>query len=58
MPKDRRKEAHKARKEQLEAEHLDRERAFVERLNDSYNSAMKRISDTHKARVYLLKIVM
>ena len=54
LPKDRRKEAHKARKEQLEAEHLDRERTFVERLNDSYNSAMKRIADTHKEKIALL----
>merc|ERR550534_257570 len=35
LPKDRRKEALKMRKDQLEREHVLRERGFVERLNES-----------------------
>jgi len=54
LPKDRRKEALRIRKDQLEREHVDRERSFVERLNESHESAMKRLSDTHKERVALL----
>ena len=49
LPKDRRKEALRMRKEQLEHEQVERERGFVERLNESHESAMKRLSDTHKA---------
>merc|ERR1712158_125685 len=47
LPKDRRKEALKMRKDQLEREHVLRERGFVERLNESHESHMKRLSDTH-----------
>ena len=50
LPKERRKEALRMRKEQLEQEQVERERGFVERLNESHESAMKRLSDTHKAR--------
>ena len=49
LPKDRRKEALRMRKEQLEHEQVERERGFVERLNESHESAMKRLSDTHTA---------
>lgn len=41
------------RKEQLEREHVDRERSFVERLNESHESAMKRLSDTHKVDAWM-----
>lgn len=54
IPKERRKEALKIRKEQLEREHLERERNFLERLNDSHESAMKRLSDTHREKIALL----
>merc|ERR1711974_397523 len=48
LPKDRRKEALKIRKEQLGREHVDRERCFVERLNETHENHMKRLSDTHR----------
>jgi len=54
LPKDRRKEALKLRKEQLEREHVDREKSFVERLNESHESHMKRLSDTHREKIALL----
>merc|ERR1711962_1397440 len=54
LPKDRRKEALKMRKDQLEREHVLRERGFVERLNESHESHMERLSDTHKEKVALL----
>merc|ERR1712002_209949 len=54
LPKDRRKEALKLRKDQLEREHVLRERSFVERLNESHESHMKRLSDTHREKVALL----
>merc|ERR1719394_59641 len=54
LPKDRRKEALKIRKEQLEREHVDRERCFVERLNETHENHMKRLSDTHREKVALL----
>jgi len=54
LPKDRRKEALKLRKEQLEREHVDREKSFVDRLNESHESHMKRLSDTHREKIALL----
>ena len=42
------------RKEQLEREHVDRERGFVERLNESHETAMKRLADSHRERIALL----
>merc|ERR1719284_429193 len=50
----RRKEALKMRKDQLEREHIDRERHFVDRLNESHESHMKRLSDTHREKIALL----
>ena len=35
-------------------EHVLRERGFVERLNESHESHMKRLSDTHREKVALL----
>merc|ERR1719211_993424 len=54
LPKDRRKEALKIRKEQLEREHVDRERGFVERLNETHENHMKRLADTHREKIALL----
>merc|ERR1711962_26412 len=54
LPKDRRKEALKMRKDQLEREHVLRERGFVDRLNESHESHMKRLSDTHREKIALL----
>merc|ERR1712227_776069 len=54
LPKDRRKEALKMRKDQLEREHIDREKSFVDRLNESHESHMKRLNDTHKEKMALL----
>merc|ERR1712095_44829 len=54
LPKDRRKEALKMRKDQLEREHIDRERCFQERLHESHETRMKRLSDTHREKIALL----
>jgi len=54
LPKDRRKEALKMRKDQLEREHIDRERCFQERLHESHETHMKRLSDTHREKIALL----
>ena len=42
------------RKDQLEREHVERENNFVDRLNDSRDSALKRLSDTHREKIALL----
>merc|ERR1712242_337017 len=54
LPKDRRKEALKIRKDQLEREHIDRERCFLDRLNESHETHMKRLSGTHREKIALL----
>merc|ERR1711874_658 len=48
------KEALNMRKDQLEREHVERENNFVDRLNDSRDSALKRLSDTHREKIALL----
>lgn len=54
MPKDRRKEHFKARKEALEADQHHREQLFLAKLNDSHESSLRRVSDTHKEKIALL----
>ncbi len=54
LPKDRRKEQYKARKEALEQDQQHREQLFLTKLNDTHESSLKRLSDTHKEKIALL----
>ncbi|XP_052120283.1 serine/threonine-protein kinase 10 isoform X2 [Frankliniella occidentalis] len=53
MPKDKRKSTFKARKEKLEAEHEEREKAFLEKLNENHEGSLRRLSDAHRDRIAL-----
>ncbi len=54
LPKDRRKDELKARRAMMEKEQALRERAFLDRLNDSHETSLRRLSDTHKEKIALL----
>lgn len=55
MPKDKRKDILRVRKEKLDFEHAERERAFVDKLNEQHELSMKRLSDSHREKIALLE---
>ncbi|XP_011329707.1 serine/threonine-protein kinase 10 isoform X2 [Ooceraea biroi] len=55
MPKDKRKSAFKIRKEKLEAEHEEREKLFLEKLNESHEMSLRRLSDGHREKIALME---
>ncbi|XP_048506774.1 serine/threonine-protein kinase 10 isoform X2 [Athalia rosae] len=55
MPKERRKNAFKTRKDKLEAEHEAREKVFLEKLNESHEISLRRLSDSHRERIALME---
>lgn len=55
MPKDKRKSAFKIRKEKLEAEHEEREKLFLEKLNESHEISLRRLSDSHREKIALME---
>ena len=54
LPKNERKEQLKHRKEALEIDQKKREQLFVTKLNDTHETSLKRLSDTHKEKIALL----
>ncbi|XP_014667566.1 PREDICTED: serine/threonine-protein kinase 10-like [Priapulus caudatus] len=55
IPKDKRKEVFKKRKEAMENEHAERERRFIEKLAEDHDSTLKRLSDQHREKIALLE---
>ncbi|KAK4883119.1 hypothetical protein RN001_006438 [Aquatica leii] len=55
LPKEHRKNEFKARKEKLDAEHLDREKSFLEQLNENHESSLRRLSDSHREKIALME---
>ncbi|ODN06170.1 STE20-like serine/threonine-protein kinase [Orchesella cincta] len=51
MQKDMRKNAWRSRKEQLDRDQHNRERQFLEKLNESHDSRMKRENEIHRSRI-------
>ncbi|CAL4058652.1 unnamed protein product, partial [Meganyctiphanes norvegica] len=52
---DKRKEALKVRKERLENDQSEREKAFLEKLHESHELSLKRLGDDHRERIALLE---
>ncbi|KAJ8703800.1 hypothetical protein PYW07_013094 [Mythimna separata] len=50
VAKDRRKDAYRVRRARLDAEHAERERAFVANLADAGDAVLRRIHDAHRDR--------
>ncbi|XP_051161210.1 serine/threonine-protein kinase 10-like isoform X2 [Leptopilina boulardi] len=55
MPKEKRKNAFKVRKEKLESEHEDREKLFLEKLNENHEMSLRRLSDSHREKIALME---
>lgn len=55
LPKDKRKEAFKIRKERLEIDQTEREKIFLEKLHEAHEVSLKRLSDDHRERIALLE---
>lgn len=55
MPKDKRKSAFKIRKEKLEAEHEEREKTFLDKLNENHEVSLRRLSDSHREKIALME---
>lgn len=54
-PKDRRKNLFKDKKEKLETEHEEREKLFLEKLNENHESSLSRLSDAHQEKIALME---
>ncbi|KAJ3665518.1 hypothetical protein Zmor_001010 [Zophobas morio] len=55
LPKERRKIEFKLRKEKMDADHLDREKGFLEKLNENHESSLRRLSDSHREKIALME---
>ncbi|XP_008546000.1 serine/threonine-protein kinase 10-A [Microplitis demolitor] len=55
MPKEKRKNAFKVRKDKLEAEHEEREKLFVDKLHESHDMSLRRLSDSHREKIALME---
>ncbi|XP_065219198.1 serine/threonine-protein kinase 10 [Planococcus citri] len=55
MPKDKRKSMFKERKEKLEKDHEEKEKVFLEKLNENHESSLRRQSDSHREKIALME---
>ena len=55
MPKDQRKNVFRIKRQQMEAEQAERERQFLENLNQSHEASLRRLSDGHREKIALLE---
>ena len=55
LPRDRRKEAFRTRRERLDSEHQAKERDFIERLNESHESSLQRLAEQHREKIALME---
>ncbi|XP_057668166.1 serine/threonine-protein kinase 10 isoform X3 [Diorhabda carinulata] len=55
LPKERRKNEFKVRKDKMDAEHLEREKSFLEKLNENHESSLRRLSDSHREKIALME---
>ncbi|CAG9858528.1 unnamed protein product [Phyllotreta striolata] len=55
LPKERRKHEFKIRKDKMDAEHLEREKSFLEKLNENHETSLRRLSDSHREKIALME---
>jgi STE20-like kinase len=55
LPKDQRKTAFRIKRQQQEVEQSDRERSFLDSLNQSHEMSLRRLSDGHREKIALLE---
>lgn len=55
LPKEKRKTEFKSRKEKMDTDHLEREKLFLEKLNENHESSLRRLSDVHREKIALME---
>lgn len=55
LPKDKRKDVYRVRKEQMDTELAEKERLFMDSLNDVHDMSIRRLSDSHREKIALLE---
>ncbi|XP_071447707.1 serine/threonine-protein kinase 10 isoform X2 [Hetaerina americana] len=55
LPRDRRKSAFRGKKEAMEIEHEEREKQFLENLNESHENSLRRMGDAHREKMALME---
>ena len=55
LSKDQRKNAFRIKRQQMEVEHADRERQFLDNLNQNHEASLRRLSDGHREKIALLE---
>ncbi|XP_023238605.1 STE20-like serine/threonine-protein kinase isoform X2 [Centruroides sculpturatus] len=55
LPKDKRKDIFRIRREQMELDQAERERVFLEKLNENHELSMKRLADSHREKIAMLE---
>ncbi|XP_076048131.1 sterile20-like kinase isoform X6 [Oratosquilla oratoria] len=55
LPKDKRKDNFKVRREKLDQDQNERERSFLEGLHESHETMLKRLGDSHREKIAMLE---
>ncbi|KAK3870832.1 hypothetical protein Pcinc_023976 [Petrolisthes cinctipes] len=55
LPKDKRKDAFKTRKERLDLDQSEREKLFLEKLHEAHEVSLKRLGNDHREKIALLE---
>uniref|UniRef100_A0AAR5QGE2 Protein kinase domain-containing protein n=1 Tax=Dendroctonus ponderosae TaxID=77166 RepID=A0AAR5QGE2_DENPD len=55
LPKEKRKHEFKLRKDKMDADHSERERTFLEKLNENHESSLRRLSDSLREKIALME---
>ena len=55
LPKDKRKDVYKVKKDKLDSELAEKEREFLASLNDAHDMSIRRLSEGHREKIALLE---
>ncbi|KAJ8921628.1 hypothetical protein NQ315_010537 [Exocentrus adspersus] len=55
LPKERRKTEFKIRKDKMDSDHMEREKSFLEKLNENHETSLRRLSDSHREKIALME---
>lgn len=55
LPKDTRKNLYRIKRQQQEVDQAERERNFVDNLNQNIETSLRRLSDGHREKIALLE---
>lgn len=55
LPKEKRKAEFKLRKDKMDLDHAEREKAFLDKLNENHETSLRRLSDSHREKIALME---